>query len=188
MNIVALDDGEARPLLGGFVRVYGAAFSGPPYNRTEREVAEFGRALPLHLARPGFRCAVATGDDGAVAGFAYGYLSLPGQWWYDNVSVALGRETTREWLADAFQLTEIAVRPEWQGRGLGKGLHDGLLSGVTAARAVLSTLDAPTVALEMYRQRGWEQLLGGFRFPGVARPYAILGRVISTADRKSGHE
>jgi ribosomal protein S18 acetylase RimI-like enzyme len=183
MNIVALDAAAVGPLLGGFVAVYGAAFCGPPYNRTEREVAEFGRALPLHLKRAGFRGAVAYAEGGAVAGFAYGYLSLPGQWWYDNVSVALGREATRVWLADAFQLTEIAVRPEWQGRGLGKGLHDELLRAVTAARAVLSTLDTPTVASEMYRRRGWEQLLSGFRFPGVARAYSILGKVMPDADR-----
>lgn len=187
MTIVALDEGAAGPLLDRWVNVYRGAFSGPPYDRTEREVADFARALPLHLKRPGLRCAVAYGEDGGVAGFAYGYVSAPGQWWHDNVGPALGRERAREWLADAFQVTEIAVLPAYQGRGLGAGLHDALLEGVTTARAVLSTLDAPTVARAMYLRRGWQPLLDNFRFPGVARPYAVLGKVMTDAGHESGH-
>jgi GNAT superfamily N-acetyltransferase len=180
MRVVLLSEDEAAENIGGFVDVYRAAFAGPPYNRDEREVSEFARALPLHLKRAGFRCAVARLDEGGeVVGLAYGYFSLPGQWWHDNVWPTLGPERAREWLTDAFQLTEIAVLPAHQGNGLGKQLHDLLLGGVTSARAVLSTLDAPTVARDMYLRRGWETLLGGFRFPGVARPYTIMGRVLS---------
>ena len=177
MRIALLTLEGARLRVDSFVDVYRAAFSGPPYNRVEREVQEFGRALPLHFDRPGFRAAAALDDDSAgFAGFAYGYYTLPGQWWHDNVATALGRAHAKEWLSDAFQLTEIAVAPEWQGRGLGKGLHDLLLGDAPTPRAVLSTLDAPTVAFDMYLRRGWQQLLAGFQFPGVARPYAILGR------------
>ncbi len=178
MSVELLTNDAAGRWVDAFADVYREAFSGPPYERTGREVEEFARALPLHLTRAGFRAAVARGEDGRAAGFAYGYLSLPGQWWHDNVAAALGREGAREWLGDAFQLTEIAVRPAYHGRGLGKGLHDALLEGVTASRAVLSTLDAPTVAYEMYLRRGWGPLLRGFRFPGVARLYAVLGKVV----------
>jgi GNAT superfamily N-acetyltransferase len=179
MSVELLAPGDAARWVDAWVEVYRAAFSGPPYERTEREVLEFGRALPLHLGRAGFRAALARGEDGRAVGFAYGYLSVPGQWWHDNVAASLGRAAAREWLGDAFQLTELAVRPEFQGRGLGKGLHDALLAGVTAPRAVLSTLDTRTVAFEMYLARGWAPLLRGFRFPGVARLYAVLGKVMA---------
>ena len=178
VNIVLLSLADAAKRLDGFVDVYREAFSGPPYNRQEREVIEFARALPLHTQRPGFRSVAAISGDGEVAGFAYGYYSLPGQWWHDNVSAALGRERSREWLGDAFQLTELAVRPECQGQRLGSGLHDLLLSGAPNERAVLSTLDSPTRAWDLYQKRGWEQLLAGFHFPGVPRPYAIFGRML----------
>jgi ribosomal protein S18 acetylase RimI-like enzyme len=179
MSIVLLSLPEAVRLLEGFVGIYREAFSGPPYNRQEREVVEFARALPMHTERPGFRCAAAISpEDGSVVGFAYGYYSLPGQWWYDNVAAALGRERAREWLGDAFQLTELAVRPASQGQRLGSGLHDVLISSAPTDRAVLSTLDSPTRAWDLYRRRGWEQLLGDYHFPGVPRPYAILGRIL----------
>lgn len=185
---MALDAVTAEAWLDGFVAVYGAAFAGPPYHRDEREAHEFGRSLTLHLKRAGFCAMVATTPEGAAAGFAYGYLSLPGQWWRDHVAPALGWERAAAWLGDAFQLAELAVAPAWQGRGLGAALHDALLDRVATPRAVLSTLDSSTVAFGMYRRRGWEQLLADFRFPGVARPYAILGKVLAPTPNPGANE
>lgn len=164
------------------VAVYEAAFSGPPYFKARREADDFAAWLPQHVLRPHFRFIAALDEaSGALAGFAYGYGSIPGQWWHDQVSRSLVIPAAREWLADAFQLSEVAVAPPFQGRGLGRELHDavlGLAPGSRALpypRAVLSTLSAETTALGMYRRRGWETLLDPFSFPGVARAYRIMG-------------
>lgn len=159
-----------------FVAVYRAAFAGEPYLRQESEVAEFGRALPLHIKREGFRCVVASNGAGPLAGFAYGYRTRPGQWWYDNVSHGLGPQETATWLSDAFQVTEVAVVPAFQRQGIGGALHDALLDGLPYSRAVLSTLDAETAGRTMYRCRGWRHLIDRFYFPGVPRRYTIMGR------------
>lgn len=163
--------------------VYHAAFSGPPYFKAPRETDSFRAWLPQHVLRPAFRFVAVFDDRTAVlAGFAYGYRTTPGQYWYEQVSRTLGSERAAHWLGDAFQLCEIAVAPQHQGRGFGGALHDAALGLAGAApgplpcrRAVLSTLAAETVALGMYRRKGWETLLETFTFPEVARVYRIMG-------------
>jgi ribosomal protein S18 acetylase RimI-like enzyme len=187
MRVEHLTGDQVAVLLQQFVAVYRAAFAPAPYHREEPEVAEFARALPLHTRREGFRAIVAFDGDGQeAAGIAYGYRSQPGQWWYDNVSRALGDRAARLWLADAFQVTEVAVLPERQRQGIGTALMDHLLGGRPYPRAVLSTLDAETAGRQMYRARGWQDLLQGFYFPGVPRRYAIMGRVLQV-DTSAGN-
>ncbi len=176
METLLLPASQVVLLVDQLSAVYRAAFGGPPYYRKSREVDEFARALPLLAQRPDFRCAGALdAGSGEITGFAYGYCSLPGQWWYDHVARAMGSEMAAEWLSDAFQVAEVAVMPEHQGRGTGGVLHDLLLAGVTQSRAVLSTLAVETVAHRLYRRRSWQVLLDRFLFPGVPRSYAIMG-------------
>lgn len=176
METILLPASQVVLLVEQLSAVYRAAFGGPPYYRKSQEVAEFARALPLLTQRPDFRCAGALdAGNGEITGFAYGYRSLPGQWWYDHVARAMGSEMAAEWLSDAFQVAEVAVAPEHQGQGTGGALHDLLLAGVTQSRAVLSTMAVETVAHVLYRHRGWQVLLDRFLFPGVPRSYAIMG-------------
>lgn len=185
METFLLPAAQVGLLVGQFSAIYQAAFAGPPYNRQAEEVAEFARGLPSYTQRPEFRCAGTLNvDTGEIVGFAYGYCCLPGQWWYDNVARGLGSEATFAWLSDAFQVAEVAVMPAYQGRGVGSSLHDLLLAGVTQRRAVLSTLDAETVAHGLYCRRGWQVLLRGFRFPGVSRLYQIMGLDLHSSDPK----
>jgi GNAT superfamily N-acetyltransferase len=176
VETILLSAAQVTVLADQFSAVYRAAFAGPPYHRQDGEAAEFRRVLPRHAERPDFRCVGALNvDSGEIVGFAYGYRSLAGQWWRDNVAHALDRRVANEWLSDAFQVVEIAVTPAHQGRGLGGALHDHLLIDLPHASAVLSTIDAKTVARHLYLHRGWQEILTGFRFPGVARPYTIMG-------------
>jgi len=176
METIVLPASQVVVLVDQLSAIYRAAFGGPPYYRKSREVAEFARVLPALTQRPDFRCAAALdAGNGEITGFAYGYHSLPGQWWYDHVARAMDSEMAAEWLSDAFQVAEVAVMPEHQGRGTGGALHDGLLAGVMQSRAVLSTMAVETVAHVLYRHRGWQVLLDRFLFPGVPRSYAIMG-------------
>jgi hypothetical protein len=78
-----LTDAEVEDWHGDIVHVYRRAFGAPPYNKGEVE----------------------------VTGFAYGYISRPGQFWYDTVATAFGPHAADEWLTRSFQLVEIAVAP-----------------------------------------------------------------------------
>lgn len=131
--------------------------------------------LVSHLSRRGLR-AMAALDGSRLVGVAYGYLGGPGQWWHDQVQAAMSVEAAQEWLADAFEVCELHVRPAQQGSGVGKRLLDQLLDGADAKTAVLSTPDHETRARAFYRAGGWEDLVRDLHFPGDPRSFAVLGR------------
>jgi GNAT superfamily N-acetyltransferase len=79
------------------------------------------------------------------------------------------------WIDEAFELVEFAVLPAYHGKGIGGKLHDFALDGLPHRRAVLSTVQSETNALQLYRKRGWRILLDNFYFPSVAKPYLIMG-------------
>jgi ribosomal protein S18 acetylase RimI-like enzyme len=169
---------QVEVLAGQIVEVYAAAFGSAPYFKSPREADDFRAWLPRHTLRPAFRFLAAFDDESAaLAGFAYGYATASGQWWHEQVRRGLG-DAADAWLADAFQVSEVAVAPAHQGRGLGRELLAGLLAGLPFGRAVLSTLSQETVAQGMYRRHGWETLIEVFTFPGVTRQYRIMGRVL----------
>lgn len=177
IQYLELSPGAAGELSAAIVRVYAAAFSQPPYLRGEPEALTFADVFSRQRSRAGFRCIVAReGLQGALVGFVYGFTSLPGQWWHDQVTQRLSAEQRERWLSDAFELTELAVLPTHQGQGIGGQLHDRVLLGLPQRTAVLSTMQVETPAMALYRKRGWRVLLTNFLFSGAVRMYAILGK------------
>jgi GNAT superfamily N-acetyltransferase len=162
------------------VTIYRDAFSSSPYCKEEAGVVDFAQSLPRHLEKEGFRIAVKLENQTKRAvGFAYGYANTPDQLWYEEVAKAVQPWIVTEWLTGSFRLVEMAVTPKAQGQGIGGLLHDHLLRGLSYQKAVLSTMAAQTSAHSMYHKRGWQVLLDDLFFPGVARPYRIMGLELS---------
>ncbi|RAY13082.1 GNAT family N-acetyltransferase [Actinomadura craniellae] len=160
--------------------VYAAAMR-PPAEQLPGRYAVIAR----HTEYPGFRALVAERRR-AVHGFGYGFHGSPGQWWHDVVRWALaevgGPEHADTWMADCFEVAELHVHPDHQGRGLGRALLTALCEGRTERTVVLSTLDRPgSVARRLYRSVGMVDLLAGFRFPGGGPPYAVMGATLPLA-------
>jgi ribosomal protein S18 acetylase RimI-like enzyme len=156
--------------------VYRWAFAGLPFNETEVDVDGFAYTLEQHARRAGFRGLIAYNGDGALIGFAYGYTGHPGQWWYETVAASMSPDQIKRWLPDYFEFVELAVHPDAQGQGTGGQLHDRLLAGLPHATAALSTRQAETRALALYRRRGWVTLLENFHFPGNLDRWLIMGK------------
>lgn len=176
ITVDSLSAQRARALLDELVTLYRDAFGGPPYCKGEEEVAEFAQSFPRHVEAEGFRIVAAwRNETGPVVGFAYGYANSSDQWWYKEVAKAVPEWVVKEWLRGSFRLVEMAVAPEAQRRGIGGLLHDQLLGEVPYRKAVLSTMAAETPAYRMYQERGWRVLLDDYLFPGVDRPYRVLG-------------
>lgn len=159
------------------LNVYREAFAPPPYNRNETNVVIFADAFSRHSKRAGFCFTAAVSTElRQIAGFAYGYTSAPGQWWHDAIAKTMPEELAAVWMEDAFEFAELAVAPEFQGQRIGSRLHDLLLGAIPHQRALLSTLQTETVALQLYRRRGWMTLLEDFLFPNVMQRYLVMGR------------
>ena len=82
------------------------------------------------------------------------------------------------YLADYFELTELHVRTDAQGHGLGQALLRRLLDRADGGHVLLSTPEAPTPtrAWVLYRRCGFRDLLRHHRFSSDPRPFAVLGR------------
>ena len=141
---------------------------------------EFGRTrLRRHSERADFRFVGAFAGDGELVGFVYGYTGAPGQWWYDRVARGLSGDARREWLdAGHFEFTELAVRPAFQGQGVGSRLHDRVLVDVPHERALLSALADNAPVVRFYRRRGWEVVLERLRFEAGRPEFVIMGKTL----------
>lgn len=176
MKIVRLSPPEARERMSEAMSVYAEAMGYPAEAGQHRA----GFAL-AHTRRPSFRAVAALGDgDGVGApdellGFGYGYAAAPGQWWHDQVRAALAPAVADEWLRGAFELSELHVRPAYQGVGAGRALLRTLVDGLEQPAVLLSTPEGDTRAWRLYRSIGFEDLLRHHLFPGDARPFAVLG-------------
>jgi GNAT superfamily N-acetyltransferase len=196
--------GRARFLaeLDGLLAVYGAAMRPPPEQVPGRRAI-----MERHTQFPSFRCVAVTLPAGAaggtgsgagtagpapcavtgaraavLAGFAYGFHGAAGQWWHDLVRGTLastgGDVFAQDWLADSFEVAEVHVHPDYQGRGLGRWLVPALAHPRLERTALLSTQDAESRARRLYRSLGFTDLITRYRFPGTDPPYAVMGAVL----------
>lgn len=159
-----------------FMSVYIAAMNPPA-----RQISGRKSIMERHAANPAFRALAAVTASEEVVGFSYGFHGESGQWWHDMVAGALaagGSGDKAGWLADSFEVAELHVLPEWQGRGIGHSLLVSLTSGRPEETAVLSTHDAESRARRLYRSVGFTDLLRGFRFSGGDPAYAVMGAVL----------
>ena len=128
-----------------------------------------------HSRRDGFSCVVVDDQERRALGVGYGYRGQPGQWWYSEVRRGLGQDADR-WLADFFELTELHVRPDTQGAGLGQAVLQTLLADRPESSVLLSTPEGTNRAWRLYRRMGFVDVLRDYRFTGDPRPFGVLGR------------
>ena len=174
--------------LNPMLDVYAAAMEPPGEQLPGRHTI-----MERHATYPGFRAFVAERRGalpvlaGPVQGFAYGFRGTRGQWWHDVVRQALsdleGPGQAESWLDDAFEVAELHVHPQAQGRGLGRSLLTALCEGRPERTVVLSTPDRrpETPARHLYRSVGMVDLLSDFEFPGGGPRYAVMGGMLPLA-------
>ncbi|MGW6567179.1 GNAT family N-acetyltransferase [Streptomyces sp. NPDC054975] len=139
MTVRALAAEDVLARRDEWIALCAQAFCGPPWHEPPRGAL---RTVERLLGRAawggsGLRCVASFDAEGAVTGFAAG--------WLDTVLSGGAQE--------AFELAELVVAPAHQGLGLGRALHDALLADAPAPR-LLMTLDVPELR-ERYERWGW---------------------------------
>lgn len=165
--------------MADLLAVYRSAFLVVHEPDPDRATAERLAIMQRHARAE--RLLVATVDDAAgLAGFCYGFRGRSGQWWHDTVWRGVGgSDRAQQWFGDCREIAELHVRPDAQGKGLGRALLRAALAGAQESTAALSVLDAEdSPARHLYAAEGFTPLLEGFRFPGNATSYAVLAKVL----------
>jgi GNAT superfamily N-acetyltransferase len=137
--------------------IYLAALAQPPFAEGVEQADAFSEERADEVAEVGFRCYAALAAGEAV-GFAYGcpaFTDGPEDGWTRGLVKSVGADVAEHWIRSQFAFIWTAVRPEWQGRGLGGRLHDALLETATQPRAWLVTYPFDCPAVRLYRSRGW---------------------------------
>ncbi|MFE3518085.1 GNAT family N-acetyltransferase [Streptomyces sp. NPDC059166] len=128
-----------------------------------------------HLENPQARALGATTAEGRLVGFVYGLPNSRTHWWSTVVEPYLRATGTDAWLDDSFVITELHVHPDFQQRGLGRGLITTITDSAGLPRSILSAIDTESPARGLYRSLGYQDLARQVLFPSAPRPYAVMG-------------
>ncbi len=132
-----------------------------------------------HAGYEGFRGFAALSDKGEVAGYAYGYSSLPEQYYHGLLSKEFNSAEYDEWLTDSFEFVEMAVHPSFRNQGLAKKLVNILVDAAAHHTAVLTTQHDNEPARNLYESLGWCVLKDCFYPNGEENPYIIMGKKLT---------
>jgi GNAT superfamily N-acetyltransferase len=141
-------------LLALAAEVYGnsAVHGDGPAGRTAA-----ARQARVRRRQPGFTLAAAR-HGGYLVGYAAGMPLRPSTSWWRGLTAPLPEDVTAEHPGRTFALAELLVRASWRRQGIGRDLHDLLLSGRTEERAVLTVPPGASAAQHALRSWGWQKL------------------------------
>jgi GNAT superfamily N-acetyltransferase len=109
------------------------------------------RQITSHLKHPGFTMALAY-TAGTAVGFGYAFPCSADYWFgpglVDQVPVPARTERL-------MGLCEIAVRPPWQGQGIGTRLHAALLTAIAPKWSSLLALPSNRRGQDLYARLGY---------------------------------
>lgn len=146
--------------------MYAETFSTPPWNKAHdapRHVIadRFAERLRTDAVRPGFRLAV-TRSEQAITGFSSGWRTqdpFRSDRAYWKVAAYLGPQRVSRMLIDAFEVDELAVRPDAQRNGLGRDLLKQITDAAPHGRAWLLTWKGAPETVGFYRHLGWYEVM-----------------------------
>ncbi|MDO4908739.1 MAG: N-acetyltransferase [Corynebacterium sp.] len=161
-----------------FVEIYSKAMKDAfDYEADENIIAAMWRR---DTRMPGFK-AFECLDQGTPVGFVYGFDSVESNFWNTIIRRTFMRTgRMEEWgflLDNTFQVSELHVLPEYQGRGIGRALLSHLIKQTEKPYAILSTPEnaaEATAAFKLYRKMGFKDFARDFTFPGDSRKFALL--------------
>ncbi|MEV6816192.1 GNAT family N-acetyltransferase [Micromonospora sp. NPDC051296] len=148
----------AAGLMDRLCEVYADAYGEVPGEDANVKTDAFRDRATGALPARNYELVIARAGDELV-GFVFGY-SLPQERdWFAGLDPAPEPGFTDERGGErTVVLAEIEVRKAWQGRGVGRGLHDEFLRSRREERATLSANPAATATHALYQRWGWQRV------------------------------
>lgn len=131
--------------------------------------------MKRHLDRADFTASLVRNFDGSLAGFSYGFRGMEGDWWHQRVRGNMSSALALQWMPDSFEIAEVAVDPDYQGRGIGAMLVDELRKTTTCHSVLLTVRIDNARARRLYERLGFQELIDSLTFSGDDYPYAVMG-------------
>jgi GNAT superfamily N-acetyltransferase len=117
---------------------------------------EAARRARVRRRQPGFALAEAR-HGGYLVGYASGMPLRPSTSWWRGLTTPLPDEVTAEHPGRTFAVTELLVRASWRRQGIGRELHELLLTGRPEERAALTVPPGAGAAQAALRTWGWRK-------------------------------
>ncbi len=150
-----LDGRGAAAHLDELRALHAEVYADPPYRRAPE--AGFAERFRVQCRQPGFVLAEARHGEYLV-GYAAGLPLRPATSWWRDLTTPLPDHVTAEHAGRTFALVELLVRASWRRQGIGRELHDLVLSGRPEERATLTVLPAATPAQGAFAKWGWRKI------------------------------
>ncbi len=158
LDTVHLTHGDAAVVVAGVLAemadLYDEVHAAPRYDSGSlwRREAFLDRTR-VQMDRDGFAIVLARSDTGELVGFSFGLPLGAGRWWGGGATAPPDEILS----TSKFALIELDVRGRWRGQGIGRKMHDKLLTGRPEQYAILTTLPTEP-ARQMYQRWGWRQV------------------------------
>ncbi|WP_373313112.1 GNAT family N-acetyltransferase [Streptomyces capillispiralis] len=132
--------------------LYVEVFSAPPFVWCDDEGCHQRNRLSRLMLTEGFTLALAvTGS--TLIGFVYG-APVPSQ----QQRGFLPDRVVRRFAGPAFHVTDFAVRQDFRFLGVGRSLHDSILSDRSEKWATLAVQPQAGVSISIYERWGWRKI------------------------------
>jgi GNAT superfamily N-acetyltransferase len=148
---------EALRLMDELCEVYADAYGAVPGEDTHQKSSAFRERATAALRGVNYSLVTAyVGDE--LVGFAFGYSLQPERGWWDGLQPPPPGGFTEETGSRTVVLAEIEVRRAWQGKGLGRAVHDAFLSQRSEERATLASNPQAADTHALYEHWGWQKM------------------------------
>lgn len=110
----------------------------------------------MHRRQPGFALGAARHGEFLV-GYAYGAPLRQSTSWWRDLTTPLPEDLTEEYPGRTFALLDLAVRAAWRRQGIGRDLHDLIMTGRREERATAIVPSEAAPARQAFRSWGWDK-------------------------------
>ena len=147
---------RAAGYMDALCAAYADAYGAVPGEDIDVKSSAFRDRATKALGARNYDLVTAHADDELV-GFVFGYSLRADRGWWDGLRPEPPAGFIDETGTRTVVLAEIEVRRSWQGKRLGRALHDEFLRGRAEERATLSTGPNADTARAIYERWGWQR-------------------------------